>query len=398
MKQALWVFVIFCAATQLWATKAITVGQLEDMLRSMQQEKKSDAEIADALKQVQLSEELTVNTMNGLVQYVPGRLTTEQIYVLAARSADLAPPAADLPSTPAPDAAAQKTILDKTASYVANVYEKMPALTATKTTLRFQDNVEAVVSSSGVKGSVTDVVTDPGFSNAASFIHFINSTEMHITYNHGAEKLPADKDTTPWGANRMIAVEEPDPDLGAVLQQAQGAGGLQWLRWELVNGKQVAVFSFSVPKKKTRLAVNVCCFPDVIQTGVARFYTSMSAPILAGGGNGGGVAGNMQTNTDWHNFKTVAPFHGRLFIEPETGIVVRMITEPELKPGEVVHQLDTRIDYGPVQMGPSTWIVPVRTVVNTVVVPNGDSQAGSYSTRCTLFSSEYKDYRLAEGK
>ena len=398
MRRSLWVFVIFIAATQLWATKAITVGQLEDMLRSMQQQKKSDSEIADALKQVQLSEELTVSTMNGLVQYVPGRLTTEQIYVLAARSADLAPPAADLPSTPAPDAAAQKAILDKTASYVAGVYEKLPALTATKTILRFQDNVEAVASSSGVKGSVTDVVTDPGFSNAASFIRFINSTETHITNNHGAEKPPAGKDTTPWGANRMIAVQEPDPALGTVLQLAEAAGGLQWLRWELINGKPVAVFSFSVPKKKTRLAVDVCCFPDVIQTGVARFYTSMSAPILGGGGSGGGVAGNMQTNTNWHNFKTVAPFHGRLFIEPETGIVVRMITEPELKPSDVVHQMDTRIDFGPIQIGQSTWIVPVRTVVNTVVVPNGDSQAGTYSTRCTLFSSEYKDYRLAEGK
>lgn len=286
MKRTLWVFVIFCAATQLWASKAITVGQLEDMLRTMQQQKKSDAEIADALKQVQLSEELTINTMNGLVQYVPGRLTTEQIYVLAARSADLAPPAADLPSTPAPEAAAQKAILDKTARYVADVYEKLPALVATKTTLRFQDNVDVVAPSSGIKGSATEVVTTPGFSNGASYMHYINSNAVTVLSNHGAERPPTENDKKNWGANRMIAIQKPDPDLGEIFGQAQAAETLRWLRWELVNGKQVGVFSFSVPKNRTRMDVQVCCFPDLVQMGVARFYTATTATAFGGSGPG----------------------------------------------------------------------------------------------------------------
>lgn len=400
MKRVIWAFIAFyfCASTQVWAIKKITVGELEDLLRTMQQDKKSDEQIADTLKQVQLSEELTVSAMNGLVAYVPGKLTTEQIYVLEARSADLAPPPTDLPSTAAPDVAAQKAILAKAESYVTGVYMKLPELTATKTTLRFQDNVEAVVSSSGVKGSVTDVVTGSGFTNPTYFIHYINSTESPVAIDGGAEKLPRTKDNIPWGANRMITVKEPDPSLGAVFQQVQAAGTLQWLRWEMVNGKQVAVFSFSVPKKRTHLAVSICCFPDVLQIGVARFYTATSAAVLGGSGNGGGVTGNMQTNTNWNDFRTVAPYHGRLFIEPNTGIVVRMIVEPELKPAEVVHQMDTRVDYGPVKVGSSTLIVPVKTVLNTVVVPNGDSQAGSYTTRCTLFTSEYTDYQLAKGK
>ncbi|MGA8044393.1 MAG: hypothetical protein WCA37_16475 [Terracidiphilus sp.] len=402
MKRAIWAFAAFIvfASTQVWAIKTITVGELEDLLSTMQQQKKTDEQIADALKQVQLSEELTVSTMNGLIQYVPGKLTTEQIYVLEARSANLAPPKQDIPSDPAPDANAQQAILTKAANYVAGVYNKLPDLTATKTTLRFQDNVEAVAPSSGVKGSVTDVTTGAGFSNPAYFVHYINSTETTVSSMHGAERLPGGKDNTPWGANRMIAVKEPDPSLGTVFQQAQAAGTLQWLRWELVNGKRVAVFSFSVSKKKSaHMAVNICCFPDVSQTGIARFYTATSGPMLGGGSSGGGgVAGNMQTNTDWHDYKSEVPYHGRIFIEPESGIVVRMITEPELKPAEVVHQADTRVDYGPVKVGQSTLIVPVKTVVNTVVVPNGDSQAGTYTTRCTLFTSEFKDYQLGAGK
>lgn len=105
--------ILFFAVTPGWCARKITVGQLEDLLRAMQQEKKSDSEIGTALKQVELSQELTRPAMNSLVSYVPGPLSTEQIYVLEARSADLIPPASDLPSTAAPDASTQKTILQK---------------------------------------------------------------------------------------------------------------------------------------------------------------------------------------------------------------------------------------------------------------------------------------------
>ena len=399
MKRLGWLLIVMLWAAPAWCTRKITVGQLEDMLRSMQETKKTDADVATALKQVELSEELTVAAMNGMVAYVPGPLSTEQIYVLEARSATLAPPAADLPAAPAPDAATQQAMLGKATAYVTKTYEQLPALTATKTTLRFQDNLEAVAPSSGVKGSATEVVTTAGFSNPATFVHYINSTEAQVASEHGAEKMPAEKDKTPWGANRMIALQEPDPSLGVVLQEAQAAGSIQWLRWEMVNGKQAAVYSFTVPRKKSRMALNVCCFPDVTQAGVARFYTATTASTMGGGGSGtGGVAGNMQSNTDWHNYKTTAPYHGQLFIEPATGIVVRMITMAELKPSDVVHELDTRVDYGPVKVGEKTLIVPVKTVINTEVVPNGDSGAGAYSTRCTLFTSEYKNYQLAGGK
>ncbi|MGB7546155.1 MAG: hypothetical protein WBM14_00265 [Terracidiphilus sp.] len=398
MKPVGWALILLLAALPAWAAREITVGQLEDLLRSLHQDKKSDAEVATALKQVQLTEELTVTTMNSLIRFVPGPLSTEQIYVLEARSADLIPPAADLPATPTPDAAAQHAILARAANYVTKTFDQLPALTATRTTLRFQDNVEAVAASSGISGSARDVVTSPGFSNPAAFIHYINSSAAEVLSDHGAEKLPAEKEKIPWGANKMIALEESDPSLGVVFREAQAAGTIQWLRWELVNGKQTAVYSFTVPKKKSRLAVNVCCFPKVSQAGIATFYTATTAATLGGGASGGGVSGNFQTNTDWHNYKAAVPYHGEFFIDPNTGIIVRMITEAELNPAEVVHQVDTRIDYGPVKVGDTMVVAPVKTIINTEVVPNGDSGAGRYSTRRTLFTSEYKDYRPSDAK
>jgi hypothetical protein len=399
MKRFAWALLFIIAATPAMAGRKISVSQLEDLLHSLQQDKKSDVDVSTALKQVELSEQLTRTRMNSLVHYVRGPLATEQIYVLEARSACLAPPASDLPASPIPDSAAQKAILDRASTYISNNYAQLPSLTATRTTVRFQDNVEAIAASSGINGSATEVVTTSGFSNAASFVHYINSAEDQVSIQHGAEQRPSQTVKVPWGANKMIALMEPIPALAAVHKEAQESGTIQWLRWELVNGKQTAVFAFDVPKKESRLALDVCCFPAVKQAGVATFYTALTASSLGGGaGGGGGVAGNFQTNTDWHNFKTTAPYHGRFFIDPESGIVVRMIVEAELNPDEVVHQVDTRVDYGPMKIRDRALIVPVKTFINTEVVPNGDSGAGGYKIRHTLFTSEYKDYQPATAK
>jgi hypothetical protein len=397
MKHWEMLMILALAAMPAWCAKEVTVEELKNTLTTMHQANKSDAEVANALKQLELSEQLTRNMMNSLVSDVPGPLSTEQIYVLEARSAALPPPVSDLPSTAAPDAAAQKALLDKVSDYVSKTYTQLPALSATKTTIRFQDNVEAAAPSSGMHGSATDVSTGSGFVTAYQFIHYINSTDSKVTNDHGAEKPPAEKDKTPWGANKMIALEEPDPSLGVIFQEAQGSGDIKFVRWETVNGKAAAVFSFEVQKKKAHFPINVCCFPDVEQAGTVHFTGQMGTGGSGGSaGGGGGAKGNFQTNTNWNDYKTTAPYHGEFFVDPDSGIIVRMITEPELKSSDLVHQMDERIDYGPVTVGSKTLILPVRTIVNTEVVPNGDSgSAGKFSIRRTLFTSEYKDYQPA---
>lgn len=392
MKRFVCILALAVSALPAWSAKKISVADLTDMLKSMHDQQKTDADVAAALKQVQLTELLSRDTMNSYTAYSPGPLTNEQIYVLEARSAVLPPPAADLPKTAAPDPAAQKAILDKASAYASKTWAQIPALTGTKTTLRFQDNVEAVGSSSGLSGSAKEVATGSSFVNPYQFVHYINSTESAYSLDHGIEKLPEDK--TKWGANRMIAIQEPDPSLATVFGDAQNGGTISFLRWEEVNGKPAAVFAYQVPKKKSHLNTNVCCFPNVDQTGVARFS---SAAIAGPTGGSGGASGNFQTNTDYSNHYKAngVPYHGELFIDPDTGIVVRLITQLELKQTDVVHQLDTRIDYAPAKVGDKDLVLPMKTVVNTEVVPNGDSQsAGKFTTRCTLFTSEYKDFKL----
>lgn len=386
MMRRLAILLLFCVSASLvWAGKTITVSQLDEMLRAMHRDNKSDTEVSSALKQVELSEELTRSKMNSLVQYVPGPLSTEQIYVLEARSAALAPPASDIPAIPAPDEAAQQALLAKAATYTTS-YAQLPSLRALRTTLRFQDNLEALAQSTGQAGSAKEITVGSGSMGPDHFLRYIRSTDKEIGFEHGVQRLPADK--TQWGANGMIALMDPDPDLAQVFRDAKDAGTIKWQRWEIVNGKRAAVFSFQVPKKAAHIAVNVCCFPKIDQAGIADFSNASGIDSRPGG--------NFQTNTDWHPYKQSSlPYHGEFFIDPDTGIVVRMITQMEPKSSDVVHQDDIRTDYGPVTVGGRTLVLPVRAIAITEVVVNGEAGAGGYSTRHTLFTSEYKNYQPA---
>jgi hypothetical protein len=380
--------VVLMLASPAWATKKITVQQLKDLLVSLHQDRKTDADMAAELKQVELTEELTRSAMNSLVSYVSGSLSTEQIYVLEARSAVLPPPAVDLPATPAPDAAAQKAILDKAVDYTTKTYAQLPHLTATKTTIRFQDNVEAIATVTGMHSGSSDV--DPNLVQANRFIHYINSTEVPVDTQNGAEKVSTAKDKTPWGQNGYIALQGQGPVLSSVLQDAQTAGTISWLRWETINKKAAAVFAFSVDKKKSHYAVSYCCFPTSEQTGLLSYKPGAQ-------GSGDFTAkGNLQTHTTYdQHFNATVPYHGEIFVDPDSGIVVRLNLQAEFKAADDVQQEDQRIDYGPVKVGATALVLPTKAVIDTKVIPNGDSGSAKFTIRRTLFTSEYKNYQLA---
>lgn len=66
MKRFVCMLALLLLALPAWSAKKISVGELEDSLKAMLSEKKSDAEIANALKEVSLSERLTRTALNSL--------------------------------------------------------------------------------------------------------------------------------------------------------------------------------------------------------------------------------------------------------------------------------------------------------------------------------------------
>ncbi|MGD0547591.1 MAG: hypothetical protein ABR991_07150, partial [Terracidiphilus sp.] len=220
---------------------------------------------------------------------------------------------------------------------------------------------------------------------SGSFIYYVGSTETPVESQGGAELPSKEKDTTQWGANGQITLLAQGPVLSAVVQEAQAAGKISWLRWEMVNGKQTAVFSFAVEKKKSHYAVNYCCFPDTDQTRLNILNQGLQP----------GMAGSLQADTSWVPYKSTTPYHGELFVDAQNGIVVRLVTEAEFKSYETVHQEDTRIDYGAVAIGEKPLVVPIGVIIDTTVNPGGRDAAGKPVTRRTLFITDYKNYQLA---
>ena len=394
MRRLGWILLLLLlAAAPLQAEKKLSVQELRDLFDDLQQQKKTDTEVAFELKQVVLTEQLTMAAMNALAQRAGGSQTVAQIYVLEARSAILPPPREEVPSLPAPDAAQQSAILKEAASYVASVYDALPVLLASQTTLRFQDNLEAIASSSGMQGGAKDAsVGSLGPTPGNQYVRYIHSVESHLEIRKGVPKSISAVQETKWGQNGMIALESPNPALNKVFSDARAEGSLHFARWENINGKITAVFTYSIEKKKALLPINICCFPTVNQAGIARFYTATMSSVS--GLNGGGVKGDMQSNTEWKNFKRSVAYHGAIFITPDTGVVMRLVTQADFKSSDYVRQQNERIDYAPIQLGSRSLVAPVQSIVQSEVMPQGDSGAGGHTLRHTYFISEYKNYSV----
>ena len=384
MKHLRWILLLSLITPPAWSAsnKKISVKELRDMLTSLQHEKKNDEETATQLKQTELTEQLTFATMNTMGDLVPGPLSTEQMYVLEARSAMLPPPAADLPTAAAPDAAAQQAMLAKAQEYVSKTYAQLPHLTASRMTARFQDGIVTPPTYSSIQGGITDN-KDPVMEQAKVWVRLMNTKTDTVESENGVEKFVKDK--TQWGPNGLAASIGPPLTLNTAMQEITANGSPKWLRWESILGKQIAVYSFAVEKKKTHFSVLYCCFPQTDTTGT----THVAAPISAGAN----LPGNMQNNVQWSNFKSSTGYHGELFLDPDTGTVVRLITEADFKPSDFVHHEAVRTDFAPMTVGGKTLVVPIRSFNVAEIVPNGDANAARFTIRHQFVTQDFKDYK-----
>lgn len=383
MKDLGWILLLSLIAPSAWSAsnKKLSVEELRDMLTSLQHDKKNDEETAAQLKQTELTEQLTAATMNSMAPLISGPLSTEQMYVLEARSSMLAPPNSDIPTAAAPDAPAQQAMLAKAQDYASKTYAQLPHLTASRMTARFQDGIVTPPTYSSIQGGIADN-KDPLFEQSKSWVRLMNTKADTVESDKGIEKYLKDK--TSWGPNGLAASVGPALTLNTAMQEIAANGNPKWLRWQSINGKQVAVYSFAVEKKKTHFSILYCCFPQTDTTGT----THVDSPISAGAN----IPGNMQNNVQWGSFKASSGYHGELFLDPDTGTVVRLITEADFKPSDFVHHEAVRTDFAPMTVDGKTLIVPIRSFNVAEIVPNGDANAARFTIRHQFVTQGYKDY------
>ncbi len=365
MKAFLWILVFLMTGAPAWAARdKMTVKQLKDLLVSMQSGRKTDEEVSSRIKAIDLSEELTVAEKSNLMFASPGPLTSEQICVLEARSSILAPPSSDLPDLPAPDAATQKNILDKAFGVAAKIDRQIPGISASKTVAHYGHVNE--FNRWGDRGGVKEggIVKDEG---DRSVLTRTSKYMENIEIDKGIEKVtgssadPRLRHVSPWPE------EGAKPALSLIMSKALESGNIHWLRWETINGTKIAVFSLVINKKNAPYTVDYCCF--------------------------------LSTNSlevEWKPFKKTVGLHGELFIDPDTGIPLRIVLQAELSPTDYVEQDDTRVDYGTTAVDGKTYVVPVSSYTRSEVDAAGDSRSKGIITRMTLLVASYGNFRLTE--
>ncbi|MGA2048339.1 MAG: hypothetical protein ABSG96_11640 [Terracidiphilus sp.] len=407
MKRFGWILLLVAMGSALLsaAPKKMTVAELQDVLTGLHKAQKTDEEISNELKQIELTEELTPAAMDHMVSLVDGPLSTEQIYVLEARSSMLAPPGTDLPKADPPDASAQRALIAKAQDYAANTYSQLPRFTAARLVARFQDGVETIDTYSGTRSKIIKD-SDPIFQQLRQYVRLANTHTDTVESDNGIEKTSG-KDTTPWGSNGFVNSMLPFLPLNLLTSEAVSAGNPKFLRWETINGHQAAVFAFTVEKQQSHYAINYCCFPATASAGNVLYggngkgggavqpnaSTGLSANPLSSPGGG---RGNLTNVSEWKPFNAKSGYHGELFLDPDSGTILRTIVEAEFKPSDFVHYEKIRIDYAPMPIGGSNLYVPVRSFTIAEVVPNADSFASYYAVRHQFVTQDFKDFQAAD--
>ena len=410
MKRFGWFLLLIAAVPALLPaqTRKMTVAQLQDVLTGLHKAQKSDEQIANQLKQIELTEELTPAAISSMVPLIHGPLSTEQMYVLEARSAMLAPPDTDLPKAAPPDAATQRALLAKAEDYAAKTYPQLPRLTVTRLVARFQDGVETIQSFGGTQVK-TQNDSDPFSQHLQHYVRLMNVHTDKVEIDNGIDK-PGGKDTTPWGRNGFVNSMLPFLPLDLLTSEAVSLGKPKFLRWETITGHRTAVFAFAVGKKKSHYAINYCCFPETSSFGNGLYgghgggspSPSAGTPAALGGLSASPLShpagnGSLAYVADWNPFNAKSGYRGELFLDPNSGVVLRTIVEAEFKPSDFVHYESIRIDYAPMPMGGNNLYVPVRSFTIAEIVPNGDSFVSQYGIRHQYVTQDYKGFQATDG-
>ncbi len=333
----------------------VTVAQLEAILTKAQGA--SDADLAEQLSALQLTERFSSARVAHWSSSLPGAHSQRALLGLADRSAFLAPPASDIPATSAPDLNEQRRIMSLAATYIESAIPQLPRFYAARTVTHFED----------LPGTVRNAALDQSDS-----LHAVRITRATVLYRDGQEVVEAapvkvekarfaDQGLRTWGSF--------GPILGLVLVDA-AENQLAWARWEQGSAAPVAVFRYSVPKERSHYEVRYCC--------VAETYGLES-----------------------HLFRQMSAYHGEISVDPASGAITRLTIEAELGPDDPIARAATAVEYGPVEVGGTTYNCPVRSISISVAKtlrnmqdPSGHSWVAMGPLQMLLNHADFDRYHL----
>lgn len=308
----------------------VTVAQLEQSLRAAHKRPGSDQ--ARLLSKMELTERLSSTELTKLESTLKGQKPRQALAVLADQSAFLAPPAQDIPSTPAPDPAAQHQIISRAVAYVNNTIPKLPDFFADRTITQHEENPPK--SGQIWKTAMGDQSLYPTEVSNATVL-FRNGKEIvqgeTTKSNAPGSMLPSIVTSMPPTATKSIlnTVGTFGAVLNTVLVGAMSSGSdLQWSRWEIGPNGQEAVFRYRAAYESPVFVIG---------------FTYLSADRAV-------------------SIKSEVRFQGEFNVDPKTGAILRLTIQADLAPEVPLVRSDVMVEYSPVVIGGQTYICPARSV------------------------------------
>ena len=314
----------------------IAVAQLEQALAAAQG--KPDAEIAQQLAGLELTERLSSAKFAHLNAGLPGEKARQALMILADSAAFLAPPESEILANPTPDPAETRRMLTEIVNYVNTTARQLPNLIAMRNTTGFEDRPQEDVQ------EATAVV-----SLSYMPLHAIGKSSVTITYRD--RKKVVDEKTVKRGPKigGLVTAGEFGPILSKVVADAL-QGKITWSRWEQGSSGMEAVFHFAVPKDKSHYFVQFCCVPD-------GFNSDRSAILRV--------------------FNETASYHGEIAFDPASGAILRITIEAEMPQGELVSKAGMIVEYDSVEIGGKNYTCPVKSV--SILQAHTTQNKGAYS-------------------
>lgn len=294
-------------ALPAFSAKPVSVKQLEAAIANTQG--KTDTQLAHELSDFRLIERLSSTRFAMLEKELPGGKSRQALSALADESAFLGPPLYEIPLNPAPDMAEQRRIMASVVAYVTKSVRQLPNFIARRTTDRFEDTPQIV--------------------GPYEPVHFVETSETTVLYRDGRE-VEDSGTKAPTASNRGLSSHgEFGYILSTVLLDA-AQNKLEWMRWEQPSSTTLAVFAFSVPREKSHFELNYCC-----------------------------VADSQGRTRNWHEF---VGYSGHMVVDPQNGMIARIVISADLKPGQPVSTARLAVEYGPVEIGGRTYTCPVHSI------------------------------------
>ena len=332
--------------------KRITVEQLEQVLTAAHG--KPDAEVAQVLSGLELTERLSAVRRSHWNGQLPGRKSERALAALADESAFLDLPAAEIPAIAVPDLEAQHRIMALTTDYITEAVHHLPNFFATRITTSFQDEP--------LRADEVQAESFPLRAISDQPLKFVDRGSATILYGKGLEVHSSAAPAEP-NARGLNASVRFGPILGTSMLDAAHQT-LIWSHWEQGATGLEAVFSYAVPAEKSHYLVEYCCI-----------YGKERKKLV--------------------HFKEFSAYQGQIAVNPSKGTILRLVLRVDPKPTDPFVNADIVVEYGPVKIGGKTYICPVRSVALSLGLPFRTTEPdGKRLLQTMLNDVAFEKYRL----